>query len=76
LVLKYIGVSFKLDFAGMVTGMRGLCNGMGPAMFGVVFYMFHVDLNEGDSSHNATHSTQVFESYTQVSFDKYVICLF
>lgn len=51
---------------GMVTGMRGLCNGMGPAMFGVVFYMFHVDLNEGDSSHNATHSTQVFESYTQL----------
>lgn len=43
---------------------------MGPAMFGVIFYMFHVDLNEGDSGHNATHSTQVFESYTQVSFDK------
>ncbi|PNF21228.1 Hippocampus abundant transcript 1 protein [Cryptotermes secundus] len=31
---------------GMVTGMRGLCNGLGPAMFGVIFYLFHVDLNE------------------------------
>lgn len=30
---------------GMVTGMRGLCNGFGPAMFGIIFYMFHVDLN-------------------------------
>lgn len=30
----------------MVTGMRGLCNGLGPAMFGIIFYLFHVDLNE------------------------------
>lgn len=30
----------------MVTGMRGLCNGLGPAMFGVIFYVFHVDLND------------------------------
>lgn len=30
----------------MVTGMRGLCNGLGPAMFGVIFYLFHVDLND------------------------------
>ncbi|XP_035907641.1 hippocampus abundant transcript 1 protein isoform X2 [Anopheles stephensi] len=39
---------------GMVTGMRGLCNGLGPAMFGVIFYVFHVDLND---EHNvASHS--------------------
>lgn len=31
---------------GMVTGMRGLCNGLGPAVFGIIFYLFHVDLNE------------------------------
>ncbi|XP_076651515.1 hippocampus abundant transcript 1 protein isoform X2 [Halictus rubicundus] len=31
---------------GMVTGMRGLCNGLGPAMFGVIFYLFRVDLND------------------------------
>lgn len=37
---------------GMVTGMRGLCNGLGPAMFGVIFYLFHVDLNENVASSN------------------------
>ena len=31
---------------GMITGMRGLCNGLGPAMFGIIFSMFHVNLNE------------------------------
>lgn len=35
---------------GMVTGMRGLCNGLGPAMFGVIFYLFHVNLNEGGTT--------------------------
>jgi len=30
---------------GMITGMRGLCNGLGPAFFGLIFYFFHVDLN-------------------------------
>ena len=39
---------------GMVTGIRGLCNGLGPAMYGVIFYLFHVDLNEKDSAKNAT----------------------
>eukprot|EP00095_Tigriopus_kingsejongensis_P008958 snap_masked-scaffold334_size202906-processed-gene-0.7 protein:Tk08958 transcript:snap_masked-scaffold334_size202906-processed-gene-0.7-mRNA-1 annotation:"hippocampus abundant transcript 1 protein" len=31
---------------GMITGMRGLCNGLGPAMFGLIFSLFHVNLNE------------------------------
>lgn len=31
---------------GMITGMRGLCNGLGPAVYGFIFYLFHVDLNE------------------------------
>ena len=34
---------------GMVTGIRGLCNGLGPAMYGVIFYLFHVDLNEKEA---------------------------
>lgn len=51
----------------MVTGMRGLCNGLGPAMFGIVFYMFHVDLT--DEGSNSTHSTPLFEPYSQVIFD-------
>ncbi|XP_025111607.1 hippocampus abundant transcript 1 protein-like isoform X1 [Pomacea canaliculata] len=36
---------------GIITGIRGLCNGLGPALFGFVFYLFHVNLNEG-SDHN------------------------
>merc|ERR1719167_303098 len=35
---------------GMITGIRGLCNGLGPAMFGLIFYLFHVDLNEKNVS--------------------------
>ncbi|XP_076353570.1 hippocampus abundant transcript 1 protein-like [Tachypleus tridentatus] len=31
---------------GMITGMRGLCNGLGPAVYGLIFYLFHVDLSE------------------------------
>lgn len=31
---------------GIITGMRGLCNGLGPALYGFIFYLFHVDLNE------------------------------
>ncbi len=31
---------------GMITGMRGLCNGLGPAMFGLIFSLFNVDLME------------------------------
>ncbi|CAL8109530.1 unnamed protein product [Orchesella dallaii] len=37
---------------GMVTGMRGLCNGLGPAFFGLIFYLFHVDLNEDEARLN------------------------
>lgn len=40
------GCLFPGIVQGMVTGMRGLCNGLGPAMFGVIFYLFHVDLND------------------------------
>ncbi|XP_075061854.1 hippocampus abundant transcript 1 protein-like [Mixophyes fleayi] len=29
---------------GMVTGIRGLCNGLGPALYGFVFFLFHVEL--------------------------------
>ena len=30
---------------GMVTGIRGLCNGFGPALFGLIFHVFNVQLN-------------------------------
>ncbi|KAK6492701.1 hippocampus abundant mRNA-like protein 1 isoform X1 [Huso huso] len=30
----------------MVTGIRGLCNGLGPALYGFIFFLFHVELSE------------------------------
>ncbi|KAL2092875.1 hypothetical protein ACEWY4_012673 [Coilia grayii] len=33
---------------GMITGIRGLCNGLGPALFGFIFFLFNVELNELD----------------------------
>lgn len=59
---------------GMVTGMRGLCNGLGPAMFGLIFYMFHVDLTvvDGDGVEVTRAPTPAdddsyrFENYTQL----------
>lgn len=44
---------FRLQ--GMITGVRGLCNGLGPALYGLIFYLFHVDLN--DNSKNANSLT-------------------
>ena len=34
---------------GMVTGIRGLCNGIGPALYGFIFWIFNVNLNETQS---------------------------
>uniref|UniRef100_A0A8C5A5K4 Major facilitator superfamily domain containing 14A2 n=1 Tax=Gadus morhua TaxID=8049 RepID=A0A8C5A5K4_GADMO len=33
---------------GMITGIRGLCNGLGPALYGFVFYLFHVELTDDE----------------------------
>ncbi|KAF3858022.1 hypothetical protein F7725_011223 [Dissostichus mawsoni] len=35
---------------GMITGIRGLCNGLGPALYGFVFYLFHVELTDPDGA--------------------------
>ena len=44
---------------GLVTGIRGLCNGLGPAMYGLIFYLFHVDLNEKETAkHSHANSTE------------------
>ncbi|KAJ7993274.1 hypothetical protein DPEC_G00270740 [Dallia pectoralis] len=50
---------------GMVTGIRGLCNGLGPALYGFIFYIFHVELDappdgNGDSPVNTQHHHQLF----------------
>uniref|UniRef100_A0AAY5JZM1 Hippocampus abundant transcript 1 protein n=1 Tax=Esox lucius TaxID=8010 RepID=A0AAY5JZM1_ESOLU len=48
---------------GMITGIRGLCNGLGPAFYGFIFYLFHVELTDLDTTsdvrthtHTHTHS--------------------
>lgn len=38
-----------------MTGVRGLCGGLGPAMFGFIFYLFNVNLNEGMHMAHTTH---------------------
>ncbi|CAF2635562.1 unnamed protein product [Rotaria sp. Silwood2] len=42
---------------GMVNGVRGLCNGLGPALFGFIFYLFNVNLNESVPPLTSTMST-------------------
>jgi hypothetical protein len=42
----------------MVNGVRGLCNGLGPALFGFIFYLFNVNLNESVPS-TSTISTHL-----------------
>lgn len=41
----------------MITGMRGLCNGLGPAVFGIVFYLFNVDLNTDHEYVKSSHTS-------------------
>lgn len=36
---------------GMITGIRGLCNGLGPALFGFIFFLFNVELSPVEQSH-------------------------
>jgi hypothetical protein len=48
---------------GMVTGIRGLCNGIGPALYGLIFWLFKLNLNDpltGKNEHNkASIASQV-----------------
>ncbi|XP_062849777.1 MFSD14 family MFS transporter isoform X2 [Trichomycterus rosablanca] len=43
---------------GMITGIRGLCNGLGPALYGFVFYLFHVELNDVDAAEGVGKGTK------------------
>ena len=49
-----VGVSL-----GVLTGFRGLCMGLGPAVFGVLFYLFHVDLGSTTAVSLHVNSTQM-----------------
>lgn len=47
---------------GMITGIRGLCNGLGPALYGFIFYIFHVELDEvPDSGADVQHHPQLHQ---------------
>ena len=39
--VTFVGVA-----QGVITGIRGLCNGLGPALFGLIFFLFDVHLND------------------------------
>lgn len=54
---------------GMITGIRGLCNGLGPALYGFVFYLFHVELNEMAEVETMGKATKVMVNPTdEVSY--------
>lgn len=41
---------------GLITGIRGLCNGLGPALYGFIFYVFHVELTELEPNLNSNNA--------------------
>ncbi|XP_015981499.1 hippocampus abundant transcript-like protein 1 isoform X2 [Rousettus aegyptiacus] len=41
---------------GIITGIRGLCNGLGPALYGFIFYVFHVELTELEPELNSNYA--------------------
>ncbi|MCL4137207.1 UNVERIFIED_CONTAM: hypothetical protein GTU68_046603 [Idotea baltica] len=57
-ISSYVSTHTDIDkqgvVQGIVTGMRGLCAGLGPAVFGFIFYLFHVDLNQGAEQNNTS----------------------
>uniref|UniRef100_A0A8C9F935 Major facilitator superfamily domain containing 14A n=1 Tax=Pavo cristatus TaxID=9049 RepID=A0A8C9F935_PAVCR len=50
---------------GMITGIRGLCNGLGPALYGFIFYIFHVELNELPMPESPSGGTVVSQYHLQ-----------
>lgn len=44
---------------GMVTGFRGLCNGIGPALYGFIFWIFRVNLSESSDNNKNDNKNHV-----------------
>lgn len=44
---------------GMITGIRGLCNGLGPALYGFIFFLFNVELNDVQPTAGRAQKAQV-----------------
>ena len=51
---------------GILTGMRGLCNGLGPALFGLLFWLFNVNLSDNTLS---VGQTETMKSFGELSAD-------
>ncbi|KAF2978074.1 hypothetical protein EK904_008497 [Melospiza melodia maxima] len=47
---------------GIITGVRGLCNGLGPALYGLIFFVFHVEFNEFLPDNTSETATQQYPS--------------
>ncbi|XP_065657824.1 hippocampus abundant transcript 1 protein [Hydra vulgaris] len=49
---------------GIVTGIRGLCNGIGPAIYGWIFFIFNINIDEPkpNISHNSTAPSDTFKT--------------
>lgn len=64
---------------GVITGVRGLCNGIGPALYGLIFWYFKIDLDDkklGDNKiiaisakSNFTLSGKLPDLHVQPSYD-------
>jgi MFS family permease len=48
---------------GCVTGIRGLCNGIGPAMYGFIFWIFNVNLNDSRPQDSGTNGSGTKVTY-------------
>ena len=46
---------------GMVTGVRGLCSGLGPAFFGLIFYIFNVNVEGNTDPENPDHDNPLVD---------------
>lgn len=53
----------------MVNGVRGLCNGLGPALFGFIFYLFNVDLNH--TSLPSASVTKIQANQTRININQH-----
>ncbi|XP_042191457.1 hippocampus abundant transcript 1 protein isoform X1 [Callorhinchus milii] len=52
---------------GMITGIRGLCNGLGPALYGFIFYIFHVELIEVPENEVGSLDSRTTHNHSQQS---------